>query len=133
MKEIGRGGLQDKIITSIKGQGGNAEKTNGAFKKGIADLIIKPRDFPLVLAEVKYHGRRCSHLPFKPKLEMLQKKFMREYGSICLTGAIWLGELRLYITTKDDEYVTPNETVFVPYSNGVFNMELLWRYHYRRT
>ena len=125
MKEIGRGGLQDKIITSVMAQGGRAEKTNGAFKKGIADLIIKYDGFPIVLAEVKYHGKRCSTDLFKTKLEPLQRKFQKDFGSVTLTGVIYKGELRLYLTTDPAEMISINHTPFTHYENGVFQLRTI--------
>ena len=125
MKEVGRGGLQDRIIDSVKKQGGCAEKTNGAFKKGIADLIIKLPEYPAMIVEVKQHGRRCSTAPFKTALEPLQREFQRKFGTLTVTGVMWKDQLRLYVTTGHKEMIDPTRTPYVVWLNGMFDMRSL--------
>ena len=132
MKEIGRGGLQDKIIASIARQGGIVRKLNGAFRKGIPDLLIGMPGFHLYLAEVKYIGRKKVFKEWAVPLEPLQREEMSLFNArhsmnaIALTGVHFDGELRLYMTRNPKETIMPNGSPFAANERGKgFDMHTL--------
>ncbi len=132
MKEIGRAGLQDKIVSSIERQGGIARKLNGAFRKGIPDLLIAMLGFHLYLAEVKYIGHKKVFKEWSVPLEPLQREEMKLFNvrhsmnAIALTGVHFDGELRLYMTRNPKETIMPNGSPFAAYERGKgFDMHTL--------
>ena len=132
MKEIGRAGLQDKIVSSIERQGGIARKLNGAFRKGIPDLLIGMPGFRLYLGEVKYIGYKKVFKEWAVPLEPLQREEMKLFNArhsenaIALTGVHFDGELRLYMTRSPRETIMPNGNPFVAYERGKgFDMHTL--------
>lgn len=129
MREVGTNGLQDKIVKSIRAQGGGALKTNGSFIKGTLDLILFLPGYALTLVEVKHIKLSSSDFKHRAiETSALQRETLRRFRdySVQLIG-VEVGRLVfLYIADPLETVLLP-DMPNVPYVRGKgFDLKRLW-------
>jgi len=109
--------LQSWIINQIKQEGGAGVKLSNRFLTGVPDLLLKPKDFPACVVEVKVGKYYKSTNTWRWEPTKLQLDFLKEWRDAGMVTAVVVGfgedlsDFRLAWVNNLDLKETSNEAI----------------------